>query len=432
VKFGIFYSHQLPRPWPDGAERALFANALEQAAIADGCGVDYAWAQEHHFLEEYAHSSAPEVFLGALSQRTHSMRIGHGIALMPPAYNHPARVAERIATLDLVSGGRAEWGTGESGTRIELEAFGIPYLDKRPMWEEAVRETARMLCSEPYRGYQGRFFAMPPRNLVPKPIQRPHPPLWMACSNRESMRYAARRGVGALTFAFMDPSEARYWVREYYEVFERECDPIGRDVNPNVAMLAQFMCLEDPDRARREGLAGSRFFAFGLSHYYRDGVHVPGRTRIWDAFARAPEFHHAGNTGIGSPAEVSEAFRRFEDAGVDQLILLHQAGNYRHDAVCESLALFGREVLPAFRERDELAREERAARLRPGVDRARSRIAPLEPPDELPEVECFPRLAERYGAEVSRLVSSRNPLPGSLWKLQVAGPRRGRRGGAAI
>src|SRR5256885_2611619 len=131
MQFGIFYEHQLPRPWTDGAEQRLFQEALEQVELADRLGLDYAWEVEHHFLEEYSHSSAPEVFLAAFSQRTRWIRLGHGIVLMPPPYNHPARVAERIATLDIVSGGRVEWGTGESGSRIELDGFGINYLEKR-------------------------------------------------------------------------------------------------------------------------------------------------------------------------------------------------------------------------------------------------------------------------------------------------------------
>src|ERR1700761_9196185 len=130
MKFGLFYEHQLPRPWTDGAEQQLFNEALDQIELADRLGIDHLWEVEHHFLEEYSHSSAPEVFLGACSQRTKRMRIGHGIALMPPKYSHPARIAERVATLDLVSNGRVDWGTGESGSLMELGGFGISRDEK--------------------------------------------------------------------------------------------------------------------------------------------------------------------------------------------------------------------------------------------------------------------------------------------------------------
>src|ERR1700739_2127767 len=126
MKFGIFYEHQLPQPWEDGSEQRLYQQALDQVELADRLGIDYVWEVEHHFLEEYSPSSAPEVFLAACSQRTKRIRLGHGIALMPPKYNHPARVAERIATLDLVSDGRVEWGTGESAGALALGGFRVP------------------------------------------------------------------------------------------------------------------------------------------------------------------------------------------------------------------------------------------------------------------------------------------------------------------
>src|SRR5262249_26019260 len=170
MKFGIFYEHQLPRPWKEGAELQLFQDALDQVELADRLGIDHAWEVEHHFLEEYSHSSAPEVFLAACSQRTKNIRLGHGITLMPPNYNHPARVAERIATLDLVSKGRVEWGTGESASRVELEGFGVAVGEKKAMWAEAVEQTGNMLAVEPYPGYEGEFFKMPCRNIVAKPV----------------------------------------------------------------------------------------------------------------------------------------------------------------------------------------------------------------------------------------------------------------------
>src|ERR1700675_400953 len=139
MRFGIFYEHQFPRPWDDGQELKLFQDALDQVELADKLGIDHAWEVEHHFLEEYSHSSAPEVFLAAASQRTKNIRLGHGITLLPPAYNPPARVAERIATLDLVSNGRVDFGTGESSSDMEMGGFGIDREEKKAMWEESLR-----------------------------------------------------------------------------------------------------------------------------------------------------------------------------------------------------------------------------------------------------------------------------------------------------
>ena len=158
MKFGIFYEHQLPRPWHDGDELKLFQDALDQVELADRLGIDHAWEVEHHFLEEYAHSSAPEVFLAACSQRTKTIRLGHGIVLMPPGYNHPARVAERIATLDLVSRGRVEFGTGESSAMAELGGYRVPVAKKREMWREATEQCLNIMAMDPYPGFKGEFF----------------------------------------------------------------------------------------------------------------------------------------------------------------------------------------------------------------------------------------------------------------------------------
>ena len=194
VKFGIFYEHQLPRPWTDDSEYQLMQDALEQIELADKLGFQHVWEVEHHFLEEYSHSSAPEVFLAAASQRTKNIRLGHGIVQSPPPFNHPARIAERIATLDLVSNGRVDFGTGESSSEAELGGFVIDPEQKRKMWEEGLRVAVRCLTETPFTGYSGEFVTMPPRNVVPKPRQKPHPPLWVACSRRDTIHLAAQKG----------------------------------------------------------------------------------------------------------------------------------------------------------------------------------------------------------------------------------------------
>ena len=375
MKFGVFFAFQLPRPWPDGYEQSAFDEALEQVEYADEIGIQHCWAQEHDFLEEYSHSAAPEVYLGAFTQRTKRMRIGHGIVHMPPRYNNTARIASRLGTLDVLSNGRVEWGTGEGGTRIELGGYNIPYVEKRPMWQESVRECANMMARAPYKGHSGHFVNVGPANIVPKPIQRPHPPLWIACTNRASLRHAAKAGAGALTFAFIDAKEAKFWVEEYYETFRNECEPAALSVNPNVAMLTQFMCHEDRETALRRGYEGARFFAHGLAHYFRNGPHIPGRTNVWKEFLNDTSLEAmGGNYGLGTPEEIDEHFRAFEEAGVDQLILLQQAGHYKHQHIMESLALFGRTILPGYIERDCELSAQKAAELAPHIEKALSKI----------------------------------------------------------
>jgi alkanesulfonate monooxygenase SsuD/methylene tetrahydromethanopterin reductase-like flavin-dependent oxidoreductase (luciferase family) len=376
MQFGIFYEHQLPRPWAEGAELKLFQEALDQVELADRLGIDFAWEVEHHFLEEYSHSSAPEVFLAACSQRTKRIRLGHGIVLMPPNYNHPARVAERIATLDLVSNGRVEWGTGQSASAAELGGFGIPPDERHAMWLEATSEAASMLVMDPYPGYEGKYFSMPCRNLVPKSVQKPHPPLWVACSKRETIHQAARHGLGALTFAFIDQSEAARWVQEYYDIIKSdECVPIGHAVNANIAMVNGFSCHRDGDEARRRGLDGFRFFGYALGHHYIFGEHVPGRTSIWANYEKArdvlPVAQGAG--GIGTPDEIAGNMRLFEEAGVDQIVFLQQGGRNEHVHICESMELFAASVMPEFKARHAAREAKKRAELTPFMQRALAR-----------------------------------------------------------
>lgn len=432
MKFGIFIDLQLPKPWSQGAESKLFNEALEQVELADRLGIDYVWVQEHHFLDEYCHSSAPEAFLGACTQRTKRIRLGHGIVVMNPNFNHPARIAERLSTLDILSGGRLEWGTGESGSRIELEGFGVDFIDKRPMWEEALRETAKMMSMNPYPGFRGKYFSMPHRNVIPKPVQKPHPPIWTACSNRDSLKLAAQLGVGALTFAFVNSEEARFWVDEYYQTFKKECHPIGQAVNPQVAMLSGFMCHEDHDTALKLGQEGAQFFAFGLGHYWRDGTHIPGRTNLWEEFKKRPsstdkeierQRKKAGMRGIGNPEYLIENFRALEDAGVDQLILLQQCGNYKHEDICRSMELFAKKILPQFKKR-ELEREaKKNETLAPYIMQALQSIPELSPMNEIPPIEAFPLMWKKNGGEDQQTTPDRRPGMTAYWQMQVGGKR---------
>lgn len=393
MKFGIFYEHQLPRPWNDGRELQLFQDALEQVELADRLGIDFAWEVEHHFLEEYSHSSAPEVFLAAASQRSKRIRLGHGIVLCPPGYNHPARVAERIATLDLVSNGRVEFGTGESASRLELEGFGIEPTQKREMWREAIEQIALMMTQTPYPGHTGKYFSMPPRNVVPKPVQKPHPPMWLACSTRQTIHTAAKLGLGALTFSFVDPTEAAHWVTDYYETFKNECVPIAQTVNPNIAMVTGFMCHENADEAARRGLEGFQFFGYALGHYYLFGGHIPGSTSVFESFqqnrALIPAAPNTG--GIGNPQQVRDHLKAFEATGVDQVVFIQQGGNNQHQDICDSLELFAACVLPEFKERENARERRKAEELAPYIEKAMARKKQVEPARNLSEVWAYGR-----------------------------------------
>jgi alkanesulfonate monooxygenase SsuD/methylene tetrahydromethanopterin reductase-like flavin-dependent oxidoreductase (luciferase family) len=409
MRFGIFYEHQTPRPWNESSELKIIQEALEQVELADRMGFDTVWEVEHHFLEEYSHSSAPEVFLAACSQRTKDIRLGHGIIQTAPFYNHPARTAERVAMLDLVSGGRVEFGSGESSSEAELGGFRIDPAEKREQWLEGLEVAIRCMTEVPFGGYEGKFVTMPPRNVVPKPLQKPHPSLWVACSRRDTILLAAEKGIGALSFAFIDPEEAVHWITDYERTLAERCVPVGKAVNPNVACVTPMMCAKTEEEALARGLEGGNFFGYSLGHYYVFGEHVPGKTDVWDEYVTKRGEHGydpavavaleqerlgaklaAGETkglrgATGTPDQIREYCRRFEEAGVDQLIFVMQAGKNQHEHICESIEMFGKEVLPEFKERDEAAVAKKMKRLQPVIDQAMAR-----------KVDDAPRMPDDY------------------------------------
>jgi len=352
MKFGIFYEHQLPRPWQEHSEFELLQNSLAQIELADRIGFDYAWCVEHHFLEEYSHCSAPEVFLGAASQRTHNIRLGHGIIQLTT--NQPHRVAEKVATLDLLSGGRVEFGMGEGAGPAELHPFNIRVRDKRDRWEEAVRATVPMFTEDAWE-FHGDYYDFPARNVIPKPYQKPHPPLWVACSNIQTIANAGSWGMGALGFSFVSPDAAQAWVHRYYNSLLKAPNRLADyPANPNLATVAGFMCAPTDEEAQ-EKAAGWTFFVFALSHYGRKGVEAPGKGDLWAAYqdwrGSEQEAKALASGLIGSPETIRRRLHQYEAAHVDQVILLNQAGRTTHQDICDSLKLFAEEVMPEFHER---------------------------------------------------------------------------------
>ena len=388
MKFGIFYELQLPKPWGPDDERQLVQDALLQVELADRLGIDYAWAVEHHFLEEYSHCSASEVFLAAAAARTKRIRLGHGIRQVIANYNHPARTAEAIAMLDLISNGRAELGIGEGATRLELGGFDIPAKEKRAMSLEAAEQIANMMVMAPYPGFEGRSFKMPCRNVLPKPMQKPHPQMWMACTNRDTIKIAASNGLGALAFSFIDEVEARTWSKIYYDIIKSEqCIPLGHSVNANIAMVSAFSLHADAGEAARRGQEGFEFFRYAISALVSNDT-VPGRSRLFEQFenerasgalaatvtaAESLASAFQRSRGIGTPAEFRDHVRSFETAGIDQIILLQQAGRNKHAHICEALELLASDVLGEFAAESAERDRRKAAALAPFIEKALAR-----------------------------------------------------------
>ncbi len=388
MKFGLFYEIQLPFPHEDADVTRMFRETLEHVELADRLGFHGMWGVEHHFLEDHALSSAPEVWLAAAAARTTDIRIGHGIVCVPPGFSHPAHVAERIATLDQVSGGRAEFGTGESSSRMELEGYGIDVATKREAYVEALEQICNMMTMTPYPGYEGNFFSMPCRNVVPKPAQKPHPPLWVA----GKPDIAARLGMGCLGFNVVGGRQAKVMVDQYYTTLVEECVPIGHAVNPNISVLATLFCHEDPDIARERG-SNLRFFGYSIAKYYLSGAVRPGRGDSWAEFQamrdRLPDMGDSPTSAIGTPDEIRVHLRALQAAGVDQVLLLHQAGRLSHEDNCRSLELFAAEVMPEFVEGEDEREAEKVERLAPAIEAALGRKQRMPMPEEIPAVVAY-------------------------------------------
>ncbi len=388
MKFGIQYQLNVVRPldsddWDPGAEHKRFKEALEQIEFADKLGFDYIFETEHHFLEEYSASSAPEVFLAAASQRTKNARLVHGIVQMPPKQNHPARVAERIATLDLISDGRVEFGTGEGATVTEIGGFGTKREDKKAAWEEATRECLRMMTMTPYPGFEGEHFSMPERNVVPKPLQKPHPPVWVAASRLETVMVGARLGMGAMGVGFETPEEAQERVSRYYELIRNCRFPIGKAINPALAAGGNMMMAKTNEEAMNRGLRGAQFFGFALGftngevHHGRDHLNrefvkrfgLEGKSNVVTETEPDDEtqrtLFRAGRRGnfIGSPEFVRENLRKYEDAHIDIMNFYIQVHERTHEHIMETLELFAKEVMPEFQERHHLHQKWREQQL---------------------------------------------------------------------
>ncbi|MDH4075029.1 MAG: LLM class flavin-dependent oxidoreductase [Acidimicrobiia bacterium] len=390
MKFGLMYELQIPKPWDEESEYHIIQEATEQVILGDKLGIDHAWAVEHHFLEEYSHCSASDVFLASLAAKTERIRIGLGIRQVIPNYNHPSRSAETVAMLDLISNGRVDFGIGEGATRLELRGYGINARRKQALSLEAAEQIANMMVMTPYPGYEGEGFSMPCRNVIPKPRQKPHPPMWMACTNRATIEVAARNGLGVLAFSFLDPQSAAHWAEVYYSIIKSDqCVPLGHAVNPNFAMVAGFSIHPDAEEAQRRGIDGFQFFRYAVNALVANETR-PGRSRLWDEYEelRGPDLPSLAAPGIGTPENYRKLAMEFQNAGIDQMIFLQQGGKNRHEHICESLEYFARDVLPHFQEDREAREAAKMEELAPHLEAAMARKVRMSEltDDEIPIV----------------------------------------------
>ncbi|SVE37657.1 uncharacterized protein METZ01_LOCUS490511, partial [marine metagenome] len=229
--------------------------------------------------------------------------------------------------------------------------WNIPWDERQDITEAALKEVVRMFVEEPYMGCDGKYFSFPPRNVIPKPYQKPHPPLWQACSHRENILKAARNGLGALSFGFADAETTRQWAAAYHDTFRREAVPIGYSINPNLSILSRLICRPtDSEVAKIEEKVN--FWWYGFVHYFGYGNHQPGVTSLWDNYNRGG-YQYQWDTGtIGTPDKIRKTLKEYEEAGLDNIVFSVEAGTISHEEICASLELFANEVMPEFKERE--------------------------------------------------------------------------------
>ena len=249
MKFGMFYEVQVPRPAPPGAEHERLREVIEQVVLAEEMGFEHVWFVEHQFLTEWAHSSAPEVMLSVLSQHTSKMRLGFGVVLLP--IHHPLRVAVTTATLDIMSGGRVDVGVGRAGNPYQLTPFGVELEDTRGLWEESLRMLPEIWTQDTY-SHQGKYFNVPEREVIPKPMQKPHPPLWSACSQEDTFQLAGEMGLGCFSNVLGQYETVQERIAIYKEAL-KTCQPVGKFINDQVVASSIGFCDENKKRTRERG-----------------------------------------------------------------------------------------------------------------------------------------------------------------------------------
>ncbi len=367
MKFAMFYEIPVPRPWDDESEHRAYKAVIEEAVFGEEMGFDSFWTVEHHFLEEYSHCSNPEVLYGAIAARTSRMRLGYGVRLTPKPYNHPVRSAESAAVLDLISDGRVEFGTGRSSTRAELEGFGIHPSETREMWQEAVGHIVGCWTNDEYE-FSGKHWSMPKRRVLPKPLQKPHPPIWGATGSLETHRMVGKLGLGLLSFAVgTPPAELKKRIDVYREGIAECTEPLGAFVNNQAASFT--MVNVAPTTEQSHAIARESF-----EWYPKHGARIIGSVAQWleEEKAELGSFEYlektarnveAGLTDLltldylvetnacvaGNPDQAIEMFKAYEATGCDVVFCLMNPYSIAHEDVMQTIELMGKHVMPAFR-----------------------------------------------------------------------------------
>ena len=369
MKFGLFYQIQVPKPWSADSESRRIHEALDQICYAEEMGFDSVWFSEHHFRPVWSHNSAPDLTLAAVSQRTTRLRLGVGVVLAP--IHHPLHIAARMATLDILSHGRVEVGLGRTGYPYQLTPYGTNLEDTRGMWNEFAAVLPRIWTEEVFT-HHGTYYQIPPREVLPKPIQKPHPPLWSACSSAETARLTGNLGFGALFGSEGGPKNVARLMGLYRDALQDA--PPGSSLNQRTALMTAGYCHADRQMVARRGteLAGwymeqqrerarlvwrdfdpSNVPPDYQGYYERDqklasGPH-PGELTPHEVVQQGTAFC------MGTPDDCIRFCETYEALGIEEIFPLCAIGPAEHHEVLNTIRLFGEYVIPHFRAKQRQA-----------------------------------------------------------------------------
>jgi alkanesulfonate monooxygenase SsuD/methylene tetrahydromethanopterin reductase-like flavin-dependent oxidoreductase (luciferase family) len=369
MKFSMIFEAQMAHPTPEHEQQVLL-DCVEQAVYGEEMGFDRIWAVEHHALKWYAHMSAPETFLAFVAARTSRIRIGHGVVCMPFGYNHPVRAAERAAMLDVLSGGRVDLGAGRGATLQEMSLCGVDPERTYEEVEEALKMIGAMWRKDEFEWHG--LLDIEPHPVLPRPVQWPHPPLFMACTKQATVELAAEYGIGALVLGFAGVDEVAHLNRLYRAAIERRTGDrfVSTEVNDHFSALCPTIVLDDGAEALRIGSRGQRFFAESIAHWYGSGPPPAEDTADEDNVAAIKasgermiaRLHEANipvgpntaatynvNHAYGTAEQAIEYVERLQDAGADEIMCIIQMGTVPQEACMETIRQWGEKVIPHFR-----------------------------------------------------------------------------------
>jgi len=366
MELGLLYEIEAPKPWagehPWGqrmAERMAYRNCVEQIVLADRKGFHTAWLVEHHFREGRSHMPCNEVVLGALSQITEKIRLGFGVALMPHEFIHTARIAEKVATVDVLSGGRVEWGMGRS-TPMEQIAFGVDVPNSKKKMLAAAKTVVGMWEQEYYEE-DSEYLKFPRRMVTPKPYQYPHPPCWMAASSEETIRMAGQNGLGLLCFSIMQPLDKLAELIRIYREEQARAVPVTAIHTNKVGVYTLVHCTESRSKLETNRLWESVWWWYASVAEFTlkwELAHMPpeAQEKAFPLLKKQAEggfdMHHFDEQDmviIGTPEECLQKFLRYEEAGVDQVLCYVNFGYLPQEAVLESITMLGDYVIPELK-----------------------------------------------------------------------------------